>query len=141
MQTLKIRDVMTPQVELIDSHAVLVEAARKMRDHDIGALPVEKNDKMIGMITDRDVAIRAVAESKDPLTETVENSMTGGIEYCFDDQPIGEISEMMSAKQLRRLPVVDRDKKLVGIVSLGDLSQKASSSEAAEVLEHISEPQ
>ena len=140
MGSKQIKDVMSPQVEVIKSSTVLTDAARKMRDQDVGALPVSNNDKLVGMVTDRDIAIRAVAESKDPLTETVQNVMTGGIEYCFDDQPIGEVSEMMGAKQLRRLPVLNRDKRLVGIVSLGDISVKGSTSEAGKTLESVSEP-
>lgn len=137
---MKVRDVMTRNVDVINPAAKLAEASRRMRDEDVGALPVGENDKLVGMVTDRDIVVRAVAAGKDPQSTSVRDAMSERLLYCFDDQSTEEVSANMGENQVRRLPVVNRDKRLVGIVALGDLSTRGASDEAGEALGEISEP-
>jgi CBS domain-containing protein len=139
MQT---KDIMTPNVECVRPDATLQETARKMRDLDVGPLPVcGDDDRLAGMITDRDIIIRAVAEGKDPRTTTVREAMTEEIISCFEDQDVQEAARTMQERQVRRLVVLNRDKRLVGIVSLGDLATESGDREkAGAVLQDVSEP-
>jgi CBS domain-containing protein len=137
---MQIRDVMTRDVMLADPGMKLNEAAALMRDGDFGLLPVGENDRLVGTITDRDIAIRAVAEGRDPNTTAVRDAMSEGIYYCFDDQTVEEAAEVMSEAQIRRLPIVNRDKRLVGIVALADLATEPRAGEpAGEALAGVSE--
>lgn len=136
----KVKDVMSQDVKVISPAATIKEAAQKMRDGDFGMLPVGEDDRMIGAISDRDIAIRAVAEGNDPTTK-VRDTMSGGIVWVFEDDSVDEAARIMSENQIRRLPVVNRDKRLVGIVSLGDFAVQSSDIEvAAEALTEISKP-
>lgn len=135
-----VRDVMTPDVDVINPSANVAEAARRMRDEDIGALPVGEGDRLVGMVTDRDIVVRAVADGRDPESLSIRDVMSEKVLYCFDDQSTEEASANMGELQVRRLPVVNRDKRLVGIVSLGDLSNRGANLEAGEALSDISEP-
>lgn len=137
---MEIRDIMTKNVDLVSPATTLAEAARIMRDDDVGAIPVADNDRLVGMLTDRDIVVRAIAEKRDPGRTEVRDAMSQKVLYCFDDQPVEDVAKNMGDKQIRRLPVVTRDKRLVGIVSLGDLSTSGSAEQAGEALEHISEP-
>ncbi|MGH1456227.1 MAG: CBS domain-containing protein [Alphaproteobacteria bacterium] len=119
---MQIKDVMTQQCEWISPNATLAEAAQVMKKFDTGFLPVGENDKLIGAITDRDIVMRAVADNAQ--SASVKDVMTPQIKYCFDDQAVDDICQNMSEIKVRRLPVVNRDKRLVGVVSLGDLSQQ-----------------
>lgn len=111
-----------------------------MAQLDIGALPVQDNDRLIGMITDRDIAVRAVAEGKG-AEASVRDVMTSEIKYCYDDQSVEEVTRNMGEQRIRRLPVMNRDKRLVGILSLGDLAREQDSQdEAGEALCGISRP-
>lgn len=137
---MQIRDVMTPDVMLADPGMKLNEAAVLMRDGDFGLLPVGENDRLVGTITDRDITIRAVAEGRDPNATTVREAMSEGIYYCFDDQTVEDAAELMSEAQIRRLPIVNRDKRLVGIVALADLATEPKAGEhAGEALAGVSE--
>jgi CBS domain-containing protein len=137
---MQIREVMTTHVVLADPGMMLSEAAALMRDGDFGLLPVGQNDCLIGTITDRDIAIRAVAEGKDPTATPVREAMSEGIRYCFDDQTVEEAAQLMSDAQIRRLPIVNRDKRLVGIVALADLATEPKAGESAgEALAGVSE--
>jgi CBS domain-containing protein len=118
-----VKECMTRNVEIGNPNMSLQEAAQKMRDGDYGALPVGDNDRLVGMITDRDIAIRAVAEGKDPKTAKVNEIISGKVLYCFEDQEIEDVIQNLGDNQVRRLPVLDRNKRLVGIVSLGDVAQ------------------
>ena len=136
----KVKDVMSQDVKVISPEATIKEAAQKMRDGDFGMLPVGEDDRMIGAISDRDIAIRAVAEGNDPTTK-VRDTMSGGIVWVYEDDSVDEAARIMSENQIRRLPVVSRDKRLVGIVSLGDFAVQSSDIEvAAEALTEISKP-
>ena len=135
---MKIKDVMTRDVSFVTPETPVAEVARRMRDQDIGVVPVVENDRMIGMITDRDIAVRCVASGNVEGT-TARMAMSPGVLYCYDDQSVNEILENMAGEQVRRMPVVNRDKRLVGVVSIGDLSQK-SQRKAGESLKEISQP-
>lgn len=136
---MKIRDVMTPDVRTIAPSASIQEAAKTMAETDVGVLPVAESDRLVGMITDRDIAVRAVAAGRGPDTN-VRDTMSPEIKYCFEDDDVDEVCENMSDQQLRRLPVVDREKNLVGIVSLADLARESDSDAAGEALEGITRP-
>ncbi len=138
MQHLK--DLMSRDVKVISPDMSIREAAREMRDGDFGMLPVGENDRMIGTISDRDIAIRAVAEGKDTDTK-VRDVMSEGVAWAYEDDSVEEAAKIMSKRQVRRLPVVDRDKRLVGIVALGDFAVESSEIRpAAEALAEISKP-
>jgi len=137
---MKVKDVMTANVDVINPAAKIAEASRRMRDEDVGALPVGENDKLLGMLTDRDIVVRMVAEGKDPEKTAVREAMSDQLLYCFEDQSTEEVAANMGENQIRRLPVVNRDKRLVGIVSLGDLSSRGATGEAGSALGEISEP-
>lgn len=136
---MKIRDAMTPNVRTISPEASLREAARMMADADIGALPVASGDRLAGMVTDRDIVIRAIAAGKGP-DATVGEVMSHEVLYCREDDDIADVCENMSDLQIRRLPVVNADKRLVGIVSLADIADAADAEEAGEALEAITRP-
>jgi CBS domain-containing protein len=119
---MKVRDAMTPQVRIAKPYQPIWEAAQIMLEVDAGALPVGDDDRLVGMITDRDIAVRAVASRKPPETK-VSEVMTNQVLYCFDDEDVEDVADTMSEQKVRRLPVVDRDKRLVGIISLADLAQ------------------
>ena len=138
MQQLK--DLMSRDVKVISPDMTIGEAARKMRDGDFGMMPVGENDRMIGTISDRDIAIRAVAAGKDANTK-VRDVMSEGIAWAYEDESVEQIAKIMSERQVRRLPVVNRDKRLVGIVALGDFAvEKSEILPAAQALSEISKP-
>lgn len=138
MQQLK--DVMRREVKVISPDATLKEAAVLMRDEDFGMLPVGEDDRMIGTVTDRDIAIRAVAEGLGCDTP-VRDVMSEEVIWCYEDETVECGAEKMSENQVRRLPVVSREKRLVGIVSLGDFAVEADDIEATtEALVAISRP-
>ena len=138
---MKIKEIMTEDVEVVRPEASLFEAAGRMRDLDVGALPVCDGERLVGMLTDRDLTVRAVAAGRDPRTATVGEIMTPAMSYCFEDQSAAEAERLMAEKQIRRLPVLDRDKRLVGIVSLGDLAIRTGNRRAVgKTLEAVSEP-
>jgi len=136
---MKVRDVMSSDVQVASPTQTIRDAAQIMAKIDAGVLPVGDNDRLVGMITDRDIAIRAVAEGKSPTTK-VGDIMSDEVLYCFDDQDLDEVAQNMSEMKIRRLPVVNRDKRLVGIISLGDLALNEDTSKTGETVSHISEP-
>lgn len=135
---MKISEVMTRDVRVVAPNQTIQEAARLMGELDIGALPVADNEKLVGMITDRDIAVRAVGQSRGPQTPIAE-AMSQDIKYCFEDQTTDEVTANMADIRVRRLPVVDRNKRLVGILSLGDLAH-ADTPDAGKALKGISQP-
>ena len=136
---MKVEDIMTRDVRLVGPDETIQAAAAMMIDLDAGVLPVADGDRLVGMITDRDIALRGVAEGKSPDTP-VREVMSAEVHYCFDDQDTDEIATNMAEQQIRRLPVLDRDKRLVGIVSLGDLANRRDNGEAGDALSGISRP-
>ena len=136
---MQIREVMTEQVRTVRPDTALPEVARIMRDEDIGAVPVADNDRLVGMVTDRDIVVRAVAEGEVDR-QTAGEVMSPKIACCREDDSVDEVLRNMGEQQVRRLPVVDGDMRVVGIVSLGDLSRTARPAEAGESLADISSP-
>jgi len=132
------KECMTKNVKLCSPYMSLAEAAKLMREGDFGILPVGDHDRLVGMITDRDIAIRAVAQGKDPLRSYVGEVMTNKVLYCYEDQDINEVAKNLGDNQVRRLPVLNREKRLVGIVSLGNIAQSgAGPKEVDDALIHI----
>ena len=136
---MKIQEIMTTDPELIDPDASIRNAAKRMRDEDIGALPVGENDRLVGMVTDRDIAVRGVAEERAPETTTVRDVMSEKVYYCFEDDDVEDAARCMAENQVRRLPILNRDKRLTGIVSLADIAQTGEECEKT-ALEGVSEP-
>jgi CBS domain-containing protein len=136
-----VKECMTKQVELGNPDMTLREVAKKMRDGKFGMLPIAENDRLVGMVTDRDLVIRGIAEGKDPSKAKVSDVMTKSVLYCFEDQTLDEVSENLGEQQIRRLPVLNREKRLVGILSLGDLAQSLEHPDnIEETLTRISKP-
>jgi len=135
-----IRNVMTEHVMTVRPDASIFEVARLMRDEDIGAVPVADDDRLIGMVTDRDIVVRALADGQLVQHADAQSVMSQRMLYCFADQEVEEVLENMGEMQVRRMPVVDRYKRLVGMVSIGDLCGKASLSKAGDSLNRISWP-
>lgn len=136
---MQVQEAMTRDVALASPEETIREAAIKMANIDAGALPVSDNDRLVGMITDRDIAVRAVAEGLPPDTR-VREVMSAEVKYCFDDEDVNDVARNMADIQVRRLPVVNRDKRLVGIIALGDIAQNAGARPAGVAIEGISEP-
>ena len=118
---MQVKDVMTKGVEVVRPDATLEEAAKKMKSLDIGPLPVCDGEKLVGILTDRDITVRATAEGRDPKQTKVQEVMSKELIYCVEDQDVEEATKLMQSKQIRRVPILNRDKRLVGILSLGDL--------------------
>jgi CBS domain-containing protein len=138
---MQLKEVMTRDVEVIRPDATLAEAAAQMDSLNVGSLPVCDGDWQLGVITDRDIAVRATAAGRDPQAARVRDAMTTDVIYGFDDQEVAEAARLMEEKQIRRLLVLNRAKRLVGIVSLGDLAVDTGDERlAGEALKQISEP-
>ena len=137
---MQIRDVMTENVRTVRPDTTLPDVARIMRDEDIGSVPVAENDRLIGMITDRDIVVRAVAGGDGVERQTAGDVMSPKIVCCREDEDVDDVLRNMGEQQLRRLAVVNDDMRVVGIVSLGDLSRTARPAEAGESLAEISSP-
>ena len=139
---MQVKDVMTRGVECITPRETIANAAKKMKKLDVGALPIcGDNDRLAGIITDRDITIRAIADGCAPQQTRVDEVMTPGIVFCFDDDDVAEAAHLMEDRQIRRLAVLNHDKRLVGIVSLGDLAVKSHNDRlSGEALERVSEP-
>jgi CBS domain-containing protein len=136
---MKVSEAMSRNVEVASPDDAIEDAAQIMGQIDAGALPVGESDRLVGMITDRDIAVRAVARGKGPDTR-VGDVMTNEVQYCFDDDEVADVCAKMADQQIRRLPVVDRGKRLVGILSLGDLARVDGAAHAARALGQISQP-
>jgi CBS domain-containing protein len=135
---MKVSECMTRDVRVASPGQTIREAAKIMAEIDAGSLPVGDNDRLVGVVTDRDIAIRAVSQGKGPDTK-ISEVMSAEVKYCFEDEELDEVTRNMGDIQVRRLPVVSREKRLVGIVSLGDLARRSKDSErVGEALEEIS---
>ena len=138
---MQLREVMTRHIENIEPQANLADAAAKMKSLDVGALPVCDNDKLVGMLTDRDIAVRAVADGCDPTKTCVSDAMSPGAVWCYEDDDIREAARIMQEKQIRRLVVFDRNKRAVGIVSLGDIATRLGDDHLiGDTLQQVSQP-
>ncbi|MDI3306429.1 MAG: CBS domain-containing protein [Acetobacteraceae bacterium] len=136
---MKVSDKMTRAVRLVSPDDSIQQVAHCMAECDAGAMPVAAEGHLVGMVTDRDIAVRAVAQGRGPDTKARE-VMTQEVKYCFEDQDLDEVARNMAEQQLRRLPVVTHDKRLVGILSLGDIAMAEGSRPAGDALAGISRP-
>jgi CBS domain-containing protein len=123
---MQVRELMTPNPQVIAPHSTLHEAADLMRSLDVGFLPVCGSGRLVGLLTDRDITVRGVAEGEDPWDGRVRDVMTPEVVYCFEDDEVAEAARIMEENQVRRLPVLNQDRRLVGIVALGDLAVHAA---------------
>ena len=138
---MQVRDVMSRQVQATTPHTTLREAAELMKKLDVGTLPVCDGDQLIGMITDRDITVRAVAEGEDCFAGKVRDVMSMDVAFCHEEDDLTVATRLMREKQVRRLPVLSRDKRLVGIITLGDVALNAGDMQAsAQTLQAVSEP-
>ena len=138
---MQLSEIMTSNPVVLRPDTMLREAAQKMRELDSGVMPVGDSDRLVGMLTDRDITVRATADGKDPNTTPVRDVMTSDVVYCFADDDIELAARTMEENQIRRVMVLDRDKRLVGIASLGDIAMHAPTDRlAGEVIEAVSEP-
>jgi CBS domain-containing protein len=138
---MKIHQIMTPDPEVVRPNSTLQEAARLMRELDVGLIPVCDGDRLQGVLSDRDITLRATAEGLDPSRVEVQQVMTPDVAFCYEDQEAGDAATLMKEKQIRRLMILNRDKKLTGIVSLGDLAVRGADSElSGDTLDEVSQP-
>jgi CBS domain-containing protein len=135
---MQVSEAMSREVRLANPGQTIRDAAKIMAEIDAGAVPVSENDRLVGMITDRDIAVRAVAGGKGPDTP-VREVMSKEVKYCFEDEDLEHVAKNMADLRVRRLPVVNRDKRLVGIVALGDLAE-AQESTAGKAVKGVSRP-
>lgn len=136
---MKIKQCMTPEVKVVEPEMSIRDAARIMAETDTGSLPVGENDRLVGMITDRDIAVRAVATGMSPDT-TIREVMSRDVRYCYDDESVEHVAKNMGDIQVRRLPVLNREQRLVGIVVLGDLAACGADKVVGEALGGICRP-
>ncbi|MEQ1695793.1 MAG: CBS domain-containing protein [Hyphomicrobiaceae bacterium] len=135
---MKIKDAMHKGAEWISSDMPVPEIARKMRDLDVGSLPVGENDRLVGMVTDRDIACRGLANGNDCSKMTARDIMTKGIVFCREAEEVDDALRIMEQKKIRRLPVLNDKKRLVGMLSLGDISHSMSHELTGEVVQAVS---
>jgi CBS domain-containing protein len=135
---MRIREIMTEKVDYADPGASIVDLASRMRDEGVGAVPIAEDDKLVGMVTDRDIVVRGVAGGENIEARTARDVMTDEMLWCNDEQPIEEVLHNMGEQQVRRLAVVNSDKRLVGVISLGDLARHVDAANAGEALQKIS---
>ncbi|WP_332692921.1 CBS domain-containing protein [Devosia sp.] len=135
---MQVREAMHTGVTWVGPHTSINELARKMRDEDIGAIPIGENDRLIGMVTDRDIALRGLADGRDTQALTARDVMTSPIIYCRTDEEIGDAVRIMEDKAIRRLPVINEQKRLVGMLALGDIADCAPRDMSAEVMQAVS---
>lgn len=136
----QVSDVMTRGVRTLSPDDSLRLAAQAMEEMEIGSIPVCDGQRLLGMVTDRDLVVRGVAQGLAPESATLREVMSPRVQWCYEDQSIEEAAQLMCDAQIRRLPVVDHDKRLVGLLSLGDMAVRSSPEEAAQALQDISQP-
>ncbi|WP_454621970.1 CBS domain-containing protein [Bradyrhizobium cenepequi] len=135
---MKVKKMMHQGVQWVSPNTPIRALAKTMRQYDIGAIPVGENDRLIGMVTDRDIAIRGVANGKDVSKLTARDVMTKGVIWCRESDSVKSAASLMQGKRLRRLPVIDANKRMVGMLALGDISHAASRKTAAKVTRAVS---
>jgi CBS domain-containing protein len=136
---MKVSEVMSRKVEIASPDDSIQRAAQMMARIDAGSLPVGKDDRLVGMITDRDIAIRGVGEGRNPASTPVNEVMTREVKYCFEDDDVNDCADNMAQLQVRRLPVLNRDKRLTGIISLGDIACRHEPAQAGSALHDIAQ--
>ena len=138
---MKVSEIMTPDFEMIESTSSLTDAAKKMKEFNVGFMPVQEGTSLIGVITDRDIVVRALADELNPSSTQVKDIISSDVVYCFDDDSVEEAIRLMEENQVRRLIVCRSDRTPIGIISLGDIAVKSGQESLfAEALEQISEP-
>lgn len=138
---MKLSEIMTENVEVLPPDSSLQEAAQRMKELNIGLIPICDGERLLGTLTDRDITVRATADGLDPCQTRVSEVMSAEVLYCFDDQGVDEAARIMNERQVRRLPILNRKKRLCGIVSLGDIAVRTGSWQlSGEALEGVSEP-
>jgi CBS domain-containing protein len=135
---MKVKEVMHHGATCVEPATPLHEVAKRMRDVDIGAIPVKEHGHLVGIVTDRDIVCRAIADSENPTKMTAKDVMSRDVMCCSEDDDIEIAIDVMETKQVRRLPVTDSHKVMIGMLSLGDISHKASKDKSAEVLRAVS---
>jgi CBS domain-containing protein len=136
---MQVSEIMTRDVELVSPDMPIPEAARRMRDGDVGALPVGDEERLMGMVTDRDIVVRAIAEDRLPSECTVSDVLSQDVQSCRESDSVEDAANIMAEHQIRRLPVLDENQRLVGIVALGDIGRQDQDAGGA-ALDDISEP-
>jgi len=137
---MQVHQIMSQPVDVINPNTTSREAARRMRDENIGSLPVGENDQLIGMVTDRDIVARAVAENSLPSNTAVRTVMSEGIYYCFEDDTLEEAARIMAEHQVRRLPDLNRNQQLVGIIAVADIARTSDREAEDTAIEGVSQP-
>lgn len=135
---MKVKEIMHKGVAWVAPDEPLANVANMMRENDVGAVPVAEDDRLIGMVTDRDIAIRAYSDGKDPLNMMASDVMSEGIVYCLADEDVGDAVRIMEDWRIRRLPVINESKRMVGMLSLGDIAARSSAALSSEVLNAVS---
>ena len=135
---MKVKDAMHKGVDWVNPDTPVVELARLMREHDIGAIPIGEDDHLVGMVTDRDIVCRCIAAGRDPKSVTARDVMTEGIIFCLDKQELDDAARIMEMKQVRRLPVINGKKRMIGMLSLGDVYNAAPRHLGGEVMHAVS---
>lgn len=136
---MKVREAMHEGVEWVEPTTPIQTLAQSMREHDIGAIPVGENDRLIGIVTDRDIVVRGLAKRDDCAGLTARDVMTKGIIFCRDAEEVEDAVRIMEHKKIRRLPVLDENKRMVGMLTLGDVSQATSHEVTGEVTAAVAE--
>jgi CBS domain-containing protein len=137
---MKVKDVMTRNVEVVDSNDSIKQAAEKMEELNVGVLPVKTGEEIVGMLTDRDIVVRSVAQGLDPEKHKIIEAFSEGVLACKEEDDIEEVAQLMGDQQIRRVLVKDDEEKVVGIVSLGDLAVNIGNKLVGQVLEEVSKP-
>jgi len=138
-EAMRVSEAMHKGVEWMEPTTSLKVLAEKMREHDIGAIPIGDNDRLVGMVTDRDIVIRGLTSGKDTSTMTARDVMTKGIVYCRDEEDVEDAVRVMEQKKIRRLPVLNEKKRMVGLLSLGDVSHATSHEISGELASAVSQ--
>ncbi|MGH8192565.1 MAG: CBS domain-containing protein [Rhodanobacteraceae bacterium] len=132
-------EVMTQECFVVAPDETIAQAAVLMREKDVGSLAVGLNDKLVGMLTDRDIAVRATAQNRGPETP-IREIMSDAVKYCFDDEDVEQVAQNMADLQVRRLPVVNREKRLVGVISLSNIAESGNPEHGTTVLKGVATP-
>ncbi len=135
---MKVKEAMHKGVEWVPPTTPVTKLAELMLKHDIGSIPIGEDDRLIGMVTDRDIVVRGLANGRDPKTLTARDVMTKGVVWCREDEDLDDATRTMELKQIRRLPVINRGKRMVGMLSLGDISEACDEEMSGEVLQAVS---
>lgn len=133
------KEVMSKKPEFLPPTTTLKQAAAQMKSHDYGFIPIGENDRLVGTVTDRDITVRAVAEGLDPNKATIKQVMSKGVQFCFDTDKLEDVALKMEKLKIRRLIVLNKEKRMIGIISLGDIATKCKNTKlCSEVAEAVS---